>query len=125
MSVINTNGPIRGSRVGSASPRADFGVQSVPTISVDYYCVNGHITSPTFADSEKVEIPSEWECDECGLPAGRDPQNPPQEPENIPYKTHFDYLQERRTDTDGEKLLNEALQKLRKRRGVVEPKDEA
>jgi hypothetical protein len=33
-----------------------------------------------------------------------------------PYKTHLAYVKERRTDADGEALLNEALETLRRDR---------
>jgi hypothetical protein len=32
---------------------------------------------------------------------------------NIPYKTHLAYVKERRTDKEGEKILEDALRKLR------------
>ena len=34
---------------------------------------------------------------------------------NEPYKTHLAYVKERRSDADGEAILNEALEGLRKR----------
>ena len=34
-----------------------------------------------------------------------------------PYKTHLAYVKERRSDSDGEALLDEALAKLRAKRG--------
>jgi hypothetical protein len=32
---------------------------------------------------------------------------------NVPYKTHLAYVKERRTDTEGAKILEDALRKLR------------
>ena len=32
---------------------------------------------------------------------------------NVPYKTHLAYVKERRTDKEGEKILEDALRKLR------------
>ncbi|HYT09461.1 MAG TPA: RNA polymerase-binding protein RbpA, partial [Mycobacteriales bacterium] len=52
-----------------------------------------------------------------GLPAGRDEQEPPAPPRNEPYKTHLAYVRERRSDADGEAILEEALARLRDRRG--------
>lgn len=63
-----------------------------------------------------AEIPEEWDCPRCGLPAGRDEQNPPAAPRTEPYKTHLAYVKERRSDADGEAILAEALERLRQRR---------
>jgi len=43
----------------------------------------------------------------------RDRNNPPKAVVNIPYKTHLAYVKERRTDTEGAKILEDALRKLR------------
>jgi hypothetical protein len=32
---------------------------------------------------------------------------------NVPYKTHLAYVKERRSDTEGKKILEDALRKLR------------
>ena len=42
-------------------------------------------------------------------------QNPPAPPRVEPYKTHLAYVKERRSDADGEAILDEALQQLRDR----------
>ena len=52
------------------------------------------------------------------LPAGVDEQNPPPAPRTEPYKTHLAYVRERRSDADGDALLEEALTRLRARRGA-------
>ena len=49
----------------------------------------------------------------CGLPGGRDNENPPAAPRTEPYKTHLAYVKERRSDADGAAILEEALGKLR------------
>ena len=36
---------------------------------------------------------------------------------NEPYKTHLAYVKERRSDADGDAILEEALARLRARRG--------
>jgi protein translocase SecG subunit len=81
--------------------------------TVSYWCANGHEVRPSFAVEETVVIPAEWDCPKCGLPAGRDRNNPPSAVVNIPYKTHLAYVKERRTDTEGAKILEDALRKLR------------
>jgi hypothetical protein len=44
--------------------------------------------------------------------------NPPPAPRTEPYKTHLAYVRERRSDADGDALLEEALSRLRARRGA-------
>src|SRR5690348_17990281 len=47
----------------------------------------------------------------CGLPSGQDEQDPPPAPRIEPYKTHLAYVRERRSDEDGNALLEEADRK--------------
>jgi len=104
---------IRGSRVGAGPMgEAERGDQ-IERATVSYWCGNGHEVRPSFAVEETVVIPAEWDCPKCGLPAGRDRNNPPKAVVNIPYKTHLAYVKERRTDTEGAKILEDALRKLR------------
>lgn len=63
-----------------------------------------------------AHVPEQWDCPRCGLPAGRDERNPPPAPRVEPYKSHLAYVQERRSDQDGEAILAEALDRLRARR---------
>ena len=96
---------IRGSRVGAGPMgEAERGDQ-IERATVSYWCGNGHEVRPSFAVEETVVIPAEWDCPKCGLPAGRDRNNP--------HKTHLAYVKERRTDTEGAKILEGALRKLR------------
>jgi hypothetical protein len=90
---------------------------TAPRVRVSYWCANGHESRPSFAEEPGVEPPETWDCPRCGLPAGQDKDNPPAAPRTEPYKTHLAYVKERRTDEDGEALLSEALEALRKRRG--------
>jgi rubredoxin len=78
---------------------------------VIFYCANGHETRPSFAT--EAAVPETWDCPRCGLPSGQDKDNPPAAPKIEPYKTHLAYVKERRSDADGEAILNEALAKLR------------
>jgi len=89
--------------------------EAAPRVRVAYWCENRHDTRIAFAHD--VEAPETWDCPRCGLPAGQDEQNPPPAPRNEPYKTHLAYVRERRSDADGAALLEEALTKLRARRG--------
>jgi hypothetical protein len=81
--------------------------------TVLYWCGKGHETPVSFAVEETVVIPAQWDCPKCGLPAGRDRANPPSAVVNVPYKTHLAYVKERRSDTEGKKILEDALRKLR------------
>ena len=60
-----------------------------------------------------------WDCPRCGFPAGQDKENPPAPPKTEPYKTHLAYVKERRSDADGEAILDEALSTLRER-GLIQ-----
>ncbi|MFV0287634.1 MAG: RNA polymerase-binding protein RbpA [Demequina sp.] len=113
---------IRGSRVGAGPMGEDERGESAPRQVVNYYCAKGHVTSPSFAlgdENDAPEVPMEWDCPRCGLPGGLDPENPPEPLRNEPYKTHLAYVKERRTDEEGEALLDEALGTLRARRGTA------
>lgn len=107
---------IRGTRIGGGpSGEAERG-EAAPRMTVSYFCVNGHESSPSFA--LEAEIPDEWECPNCGLPAGKDRENPPTPRRVEPYKSHLAYVKERRSDEDGAAILAEALERLRQRREI-------
>nr|WP_200815055.1 RNA polymerase-binding protein RbpA [Kytococcus aerolatus] len=110
---------IRGTRVGSGPVgEAERGVDA-EGVDVDYHCHNRHTTTIRFSVEAGGEVPETWDCVRCGLPAGEDADNPPEPPSITPYKTHLDYVKERRDDAQGETLLEEALQKLREQRGTA------
>lgn len=104
---------IRGSRVGAGPMGEAERGESAPRFRISYWCANAHEVRPSFADDGTVTPPEEWDCPRCGLPAGRDKENPPAPPKNEPYKTHLAYVKERRSDKDGAAILEEALAKLR------------
>ena len=108
---------IRGSRVGAGPMGEAERGDSAPRIRVTYWCARGHESRPSFAEEPGVAPPVVWDCPRCGLPAGQDKDNPPAAPRTEPYKTHLAYVKERRTEEDGEAILTEALELLRKRRG--------
>lgn len=105
---------IRGTRVGAGPMGEAERGDSAPRRRIAFFCANGHETRPTFA-ADAAE-PDSWECPRCGLPAGRDRQHPPEPPRTEPYKTHLAYVRERRSDSDGNAILDEALSRLRDRR---------
>ena len=106
---------IRGSRVGAGPMGEAERGDAAPRVLISYWCANGHETRPSFADDGHAQPPEEWDCPRCGLPAGQDRETPPTAPRNEPYKTHLAYVKERRSDVDGEAILEEALTALRAR----------
>lgn len=86
-------------------------------VTLSFYCSNGHSLHPSFASTvAEADLPVEVDCPSCGLPAGRDKDNPPQVAKVEPYKTHLAYVKERRSDAEAEQILDEALQAVRDRR---------
>jgi hypothetical protein len=114
---VASGSAIRGSRVGAGPMGEAERGDSAPRVRVSYWCSNGHETRPSFAEEAGHEAPATWDCPRCGYPAGQDQANPPAPARNEPYKTHLAYVKERRTDEDGEAILDEALAALRARRG--------
>lgn len=104
---------IRGSRIGSGPMGESERGDRAPSIRLSYWCANHHQTQATFALDQDVQPPQVWDCPRCGLPAGRDQATPPAPTKVEPYKTHLAYVKERRSDAEGNKILDEALAKLR------------
>ncbi|MBC3192536.1 RNA polymerase-binding protein RbpA [Pseudonocardia sp. C8] len=102
---------IRGTRVGAGPMGETERGETAPRERIPFYCANGHTNNTWFAAD--AEVPETWDCPRCGLPGGRDPENPPAAPRTEPYKTHLAYVKERRSDADGEAILEEALGRLR------------
>ena len=107
---------IRGSRVGAGPMGEAERGESAPRQHVSFWCANQHETRPSFALD--APVPDVWDCPRCGFPAGRDQANTPAPPRTEPYKTHLAYVRERRSDADGDALLEEALTRLHRRRGA-------
>jgi hypothetical protein len=80
---------------------------------VTFWCAHAHESRPSFAAD--ADIPEVWDCPRCGCPAGQDRDNPPAPPKTEPYKTHLAYVRERRDAKDGEAILAEALEGLKKK----------
>lgn len=105
---------IRGSRVGAGPMGEAERGDAAPRLYVSYFCSNGHETRPAFA--AEAQLPETWDCPRCGMPANMDSDNPPPPPKTTPYKTHLAYVKERRSDSEADAILKEALQSLRDRR---------
>jgi hypothetical protein len=107
---------IRGSRVGSGPLGESDRGHYEPSAEISYWCVARHRTVARFVAS--AEVPDEWTCAVCSRPAGRSPDSPPAPPPTGVFpKTPYEFLLMRRTLEDGEKLLDDALEQLRRRRG--------
>ena len=102
---------IRGSRVGAGPLGESERGEQAPRQRVRFYCSNGHVATVAFALD--AELPEQWDCPKCGLPASSDRDNMLSAPKNEPYKTHLAYVKERRSDSDGLDILAEALIALR------------
>ena len=108
---MSSGNAIRGSRVGAGPMGEAERGEAAPRVWVSFWCANKHETRPSFATD--AAIPDTWECPRCGNPAGQNEQAPPKPPRVEPYKTHLAYVKERRSDSDGEAILAEALARLR------------
>jgi len=118
--MVSGGSAIRGSRVGAGPMGEQDHGHHAERISVSYWDALGNETVRHFAANvPEEEIPETIDCPSSGLPAGRDKANPPALAKNEPYKTHLAYVKERRTEEEAEALLQEALDKLRARRGIV------
>ncbi|GGO61080.1 RNA polymerase-binding protein RbpA [Microbacterium nanhaiense] len=85
---------------------------------VTYWDADGNeIVRYYAADVPDDEIPEVIDHPQSGLPAGRDRENPPVLEKPQAYKSHLEYVKERRTEEEAESLLEEALTKLREKRG--------
>jgi hypothetical protein len=87
-------------------------------VQVSYWDALGNETVRFFsAQVDPAEIPETIDSPSSGLPAGRDKNNPPELPSNEPYKTHLAYVKERRPENEAKEILDEALTRLRKKKG--------
>jgi hypothetical protein len=123
--MVHSASGFRGTRVGvteGAGPKNesdDFPGDRLPRIRVSYWCAKGHETRPVFLKLPEDQIPLLWDCRRCGSPASRDGQEAALlEPMEEGYKSHLEYVKERRSDQDAEDVLAGALEKLRAR-GVL------
>jgi hypothetical protein len=123
--VQHINGGFRGTRVGvnagSTSPLQAENpvVVPAPRVSVPYWCSRGHETTAVFALLPPEQIPEVWDCPRCGTVATRTPGAvPPPAAGSELYKSHLEYVKERRTDTEAEQLLEAALLRHRMNDGA-------
>ena len=102
---------IRGSRIGAGPMGEAERGEAAPRMTVSFWCANDHESTPSFV--EGANVPDNMDCPRCGWPAGKDRANPPAPPKIEPYKTHLAYVKERRSDSDADAIIGEALEELR------------
>jgi hypothetical protein len=116
--TVSRRATIPGRRIGSsASTELDRGAQLAARQQVTFWCSDNHETTLYFA--EGVDVPLEWTCRECGGPASQLPGEARSAvPESAFFRTPYEFLMMRRTEEEGEALLEEALADLARRRGA-------
>ncbi|MCB5274910.1 RNA polymerase-binding protein RbpA [Arthrobacter sp. SO5] len=123
--MLHSASGFKGVRVGAtegASPRQeprDGAAARQPRIRVSYWCAKGHETALVFAQLPEDQIPGVWDCRHCGGTGTRDESQFALEdiqPEG--YKSHLDYVKERRSSQDAEDVLAGALERLRASRNL-------
>lgn len=105
---------IRGTRVGSGPMGEQDHGNHAERIAVSYWDAEGNETVRHYAaDVPADQIPEIIDSPTTGLPAGRNQASPPQVVKTEPYKTHLAYVKERRTETEAQDILAEAVDLLR------------
>lgn len=109
---------IRGTRVGSGPMGEQDHGHHADRTAVSYWDAEGNeVVKYYAADVPADEIPEIVDHPHSGLPAGRDKENPPAPEKLQAYKSHLEYVKERRTDEEADELLEDALKKVREQRG--------
>lgn len=123
--MLHSVSGFRGIRVGAtegAVPRHEplegAGVRQ-PRIRVSYRCAKGHETALVFALIPEDQIPGVWDCRRCGCAATRDEAKFGLDEEPVDgFKSHLEYVKERRSSQDAEDVLAGALERLRAGRAL-------
>jgi hypothetical protein len=123
--MVHSASAFRGTRVGvteGTGPKNQSETTSgerLPRIQVSYWCAKGHETQLVFLRLPDEQSPAGWDCRRCGAPASREGQEAARDEQfEEGYKSHLEYVKERRSDQDAEEVLAGALEKLRAR-GVL------
>ena len=124
--MVHPSSGFRGTRAGvtagsgsSLQSTDSSSSRPLPRMRVSYWCAKGHETQPVFLKMPEDQIPRTWDCRRCGAPASRDGgAEAGTDPFDDGYKSHLEYVKERRSGEDAEAVLAGALEKLRAR-GVL------
>ena len=108
-----SSGAMRGSRIGAGPMGEAERGEVAPRRTATYWCHQHHVTTLTYATTEDVVVPPMIDCRRCGAPAGQDMDSPPVPKVTAPYKSHMAYVRERRSQAEGDALVDEALKALR------------
>ena len=118
--MVHSASAFRGTRVGVTEgdgPKHESATASgerVPRIRLSYWCARGHETQLVFLRLPDEQLPAVWDCRRCGIPASRDGKESDRRvPLEDGFKSHLEYVKERRSDQDAETVLAGALEKLR------------
>src|SRR5690625_7814769 len=95
---------IRGSRVGAGPMGEAERGEAAPRFYVSYWCANGHVTRPSFAQETQDEIQEERDCPRCGFTAGQEKENTTEPARKAPNKTQLANKQERSNDKESEAI---------------------
>ncbi|WP_104045520.1 RNA polymerase-binding protein RbpA [Arthrobacter sp. ZGTC412] len=123
--MVHPSSGFRGTRAGvtagtgpSLQADEDQG-KTLPRIRVSYWCAKGHETQLVFLKLPEDQLPAVWDCRRCGAAAARDGVAAAEaDALEDGYKSHLEYVKERRSSQDAEDLLAGALDRLRAR-GVL------
>jgi hypothetical protein len=119
--MIHPTSGFRGTRAGATagtgtSVQAGDHGNRLPRIRISYWCAKGHETQLVFVKLPEDQIPAVWDCRRCGVAAVRDGVAPGEgDILEDGYKSHLEYVKERRSSQDAEDLLAGAVEKLRAR----------
>jgi hypothetical protein len=119
--MVHPTSGFRGTRAGvtagtGTSLQSEDHGNSLPRIRVSYWCAKGHETQLVFMKLPQEQIPTVWDCRRCGALAARDGlASADADPLGDGYKSHLEYVKERRSSQDAEDLLAGALERLRAR----------
>ena len=125
--MLHSASGFRGFRVGAtegASPRHEplqGAAARTPRIRVSYRCAKGHETPLVFARLPEDQIPGVWDCRRCGGTATRDEAQFALEEVPVEgFKSHLEYVKERRSGQHVFGILAGALERLRASRALPE-----
>jgi hypothetical protein len=108
---------LRGSRLGSVSYESEKHTELAARVATHYDCPRGHETVVPFA--LEAEVPSTWECKQCGATALLRDGGVPETKAVKPARTHWDMLLERRSLAELEEVLAERLAALHQQQTAV------
>lgn len=122
--MLHPTSGFRGTRAGvtagtrpSLQADEDQG-KAPPRVKVSYWCAKGHETQLVFLKLPEDQLPAVWDCRRCGCPASKDGLERAEADTEDGYKSHLEYVKERRSSQDAEDLLAGAVERLRAR-GVL------